>query len=47
MSKLVPTLVREFDFEFADRSNPVWTTESGWFVWQAVDVKVRERKSKA
>ncbi|OOQ90429.1 putative P450 monooxygenase [Penicillium brasilianum] len=41
MTKLLPQLVRRFDFVAAGDSQ--WTTSSGWFVKQSVQVKVIER----
>ncbi len=44
MSKLVPLLVKNFDFEMADAAEG-WKTENYWFV-KPVDfqVKVKQRK---
>ncbi|KAJ5883229.1 uncharacterized protein N7473_010115 [Penicillium subrubescens] len=41
MTKLVPQLVRRFDFVPAGDSE--WKTSSGWFVKQSIDIKVIER----
>jgi hypothetical protein len=41
MTKLVPSLVKRFDFVPADEKE--WTTRSGWFVKQSIDVKVVDR----
>lgn len=41
MTKLVPQLVRQFDFVPAGDSE--WKTSSGWFVKQSIQVKVIER----
>jgi hypothetical protein len=41
MTKLVPSLVKQFDFVPADESD--WKTHSGWFVKQSFDVRVVER----
>ncbi|KAH6696651.1 pisatin demethylase [Leptodontidium sp. MPI-SDFR-AT-0119] len=45
MTKLLPQLVQRFDFVSAGSSE--WTTSSGWFVKQAIQVKVIERERKA
>ncbi|KAL4889466.1 cytochrome P450, partial [Aspergillus ambiguus] len=42
MTKLLPQLVRKFDFVPAGKSE--WTTSSGWFVKQRIQIKVIERK---
>jgi hypothetical protein len=42
MTKLVPSLVKRFDFVPADKEE--WTTHSGWFVKQSIDVRVVDRK---
>ncbi|KAJ5392315.1 P450 monooxygenase [Penicillium cosmopolitanum] len=42
MTKLLPQLVRRFDFVPAGNKN--WTTSSGWFVKQKIQVKLIERK---
>jgi cytochrome P450 len=41
MTKLVPSLVKRFDFVPADKEE--WTTHSGWFVKQSIDVRVVDR----
>jgi cytochrome P450 len=41
MTKLVPSLVKRFDFVPADEKE--WTTHSGWFVKQSINVKVVDR----
>lgn len=41
MTKLLPELVRRFDFTPAGDGQ--WTTSSGWFVKQNIQVKVIER----
>jgi hypothetical protein len=41
MTKLVPQLVRKFDFVFAGTDE--WTTSSGWFVKPRIQVRVIER----
>jgi cytochrome P450 len=41
MTKLVPSLVKRFDFVPADEEE--WTTHSGWFVKQSIDVRVVDR----
>ena len=43
MTKLVPSLVRRFDFVPADDDEGEWTTRSGWFVKQSIAVRVVER----
>jgi hypothetical protein len=45
MTKLLPPLVQRFDFVPAGSSE--WTTRSGWFVKQAIQVKVIEREREA
>ncbi|KAL2849857.1 cytochrome P450 [Aspergillus pseudoustus] len=45
VSKLLPQLLRRFDFIFAGRDQ--WTTTSGWFVKPAIRVKVLERSDRA
>lgn len=43
MSKLIPRLVRDFDFSFAGGSD-TWHTHNSWFVKQSgFDVKVQKR----
>ncbi|OJJ06606.1 hypothetical protein ASPVEDRAFT_140374 [Aspergillus versicolor CBS 583.65] len=41
MTKLLPQLVRRFDFAPVDGAD--WTTSSGWFVKQKIQVRVTER----
>ena len=43
MTKLVPSLVRRFDFVPADDDEGEWTTRSGWFVKQSIAMRVVER----
>lgn len=45
MTKLLPQLVQRFDFVPAEDSQ--WTTNSGWFVKQNIQVKIIDRKRKA
>lgn len=42
MSKLLPQLVRRFDF--VPEGNTEWQTSSGWFVKQKIQVKVTDRE---
>jgi len=42
MTKLVPSLVKRFDFVPADEDGE-WKTHSGWFVKQNINVKVVDR----
>lgn len=43
MTKLLPQLVRRVDFAAVDGAD--WTTSSGWFVKQKIQVKVTEREA--
>jgi len=44
MSKLVPLLVKNFDFEMAEDNTSTWQTVNYWFVKPvAFPVKVRQR----
>lgn len=45
MTKLLPQLVRRFDFVPAGDSK--WTTSSGWFVKQAIQVNVIDREKES
>jgi cytochrome P450 len=47
MSKLIPQLVRRFDFELENREKP-WTTANYWFVKQGdFNMRVKARNEKA
>jgi cytochrome P450 len=46
MSKLVPQLLRQYEFSFA-RPDLTWTVRGGWMLWQDdVDVFIRHRTEK-
>lgn len=42
MTKLLPQLVRRFDF--VPTGDSEWTTTSGWFVKQRIQVKLIDRE---
>lgn len=47
MSKLIPQLVRRFDFEIESQDQP-WKTTNYWFVKQVdFNVRVKARSEKA